>query len=557
MTQLNTFARAVLPDPPSQGIRDFHLIILNPTATEVITQFSAYKYAGLDYEVAAAVAPGGACKTLTFSGRPELVACGDNEVVIFRLNDGGGWKDVFYGAVTEGWAAKPWRQPRQYSADADYLLNGTVTDAVAYPAQDPAFIAQDLVRRLRHPALNFNEIDFPPTGAILEGGFEQPGIPLGDALGLLAQSVEDSGRKIAHGIDGRGYVFFKQLTGTLNVTYRAEDYTDLPVKADDTVTAVLWVIGNEPSEPGWSGSYDPGTLTHLSVPDRGLHQQYGRIIGRVPSQGNLYSPDRSLIRAVVTNAFLNAPNAYDTSLDTKSIKDPSYTTGTGLFQASSSADEDSLQLVCGVRLRYYMAFDAAPAASIYIRRQLIRVNPPGQYLYVAVKYALPYTGEEWNSIDFIFPPTKPIYIDFRNLSAVYRQGSKHTVEQFGIYGPNTGNFSIVDVSFLTLNTSVLDAAARTELRTPAQNPAQLILRRGVDRDRLGYYVPPLSKVKLDGSVPDAAEYRYAFDRQNGVSTVVDLGNPAREGDAAFADRIRLAIDNATRQSEVRNSGGGL
>lgn len=556
MTQLTAFARAILPVPPSQGQRDFHLIVLNEIGSEVITQFSAYKYAGLDFEVAAAVAPGGAGKTLTFSGRPELVTCGGNEVVIFRFNDGDGWRDVFYGAVTEGWAAKPSRAPRDYSADAEYLLNARTTDGTAYPAQDPAFIAQDLVRRLRHPALNFNEIDFPPTGTTLEGGFEQAGIPLGDALAKLAESVEDAGRSIAYGIDGRGNVFFKQLTGTLNVTYREEDYTDLPVKADDTVTAVRWVIGSEPSVPGYSGSYSPGTMEHVSVPDPALHARYGREIGLTPAgQTSLWLADRALGGGYSTSGFLNSDYAVDGNLGTKSVRNPALTTSNGYYQLNTSFAKN----IYGVRLTYIMDYDVVPAADIRIQLEYLRVTLPEQYLYPAVIYKLPYTGPDYpNTIDFILPPTKPIYIDFSNVSGVYAQGKDTIVSGATVYVNHIGTFSISEITFIKFNPTALDAAARAEIRTPASQPAQLVLRRDYERGRVGYYAPPRPTVKLsNGQTSQAAEYRYAYDVQNGVSTVIDLGNPTRDGDAALAQNIRLAIDNATRQSEVRNAGGNL
>ncbi len=558
MTQLAALNRAVLPQPPSQGIQDFHLIVLNQSGTQVLNQFSAFKYNGLDREVACAVAPGGAVKTLTFTGLPELVACTGGEIIVFRLNDGDGWKDVFYGAITEGWAAKPSRQPRQYLADAEYLLDGTVTDAVSYPAQDPALIAQDLVRRLRHPALNFNEIDFPQTATTLEGGFEQPGIPLGEALKLLAQSVADSGRTITTGVDGRGFVFFRELSGTLDVPYYPEDYTDLPTNAADTVTAVLWVIGNEPSVPGWSGPYSPSTLTHLSVPDPGLHQRYGRTIASLPPTDNLWIAKPGAAESVFSSSFLNSQNVNDGNPSTFAQRNPANTTSNGYIGVSHSgmiAGEPTY----GVRVRYRRGYDATGLSRLQIGFQIETVNEP---IYVTSGYLnvpLGYTGDAAQSIDVLFPLSKPVYVDniLGEPVGFYQASGVSSVMQATVYADNIGTYEVYELSFLTLNTSLLDAAAIAELRTPAQEPAQLVLRRAQDRNRVGYYAPALPKVKLETGLSDAAEYRYAFDRSNGVSTVVDLGSPSREGDAALAERIRLAIDTRTRQSEVRTTIGRL
>ncbi len=546
MTQLAALNRAVLPQPPSQDIQDFHLVILSQNGTQVLNQFSAYKYNGLDREVACAVAPGGAVKTLTFTGFPHLVACTGGEIIVFRLNDGDGWKDVFYGAITQGWAAK--KLPggvRDYVADAEYLLDGTVTDAVSYPAQDPALIAQDLVRRLRHPALNFNEIDFPQTATTLEGGFEQPGIQLGEALNLLGQSVADAGRTISYGVDGRGFVFFKELTGTLDVPYYPEDYTDLPIKADDTVTAVLWVIGNEPSDGLRieSGQTDYSltqnlqwsTLTYLSIPDKGAHNLFSKVIARTYVGVSLLVPE-AIDRVDIYGGFTVSNGSYTQNQNSAGFQ---------IFPLASSKN------ICGLSFNYRLSYGMARP---FIAARFGFLDDQGQERYTGDEKAVfqpNYTEGSFTPIELKFPPVKPF------LAANGRTYTMNLVRFFVNSTDAPTNFIIKDFKILTLNTSLLDAAAIAEFRTPAQEPVQLILRRAQDRNRVGYYAPPLPKVKLETGMTDAAEYRYAFDRTNGISTVVDLGSPSREGDAALADRIRLAIDTTTRQSEIRTTIGRL
>ena len=562
--QLQSLNRAVLPEPPSQGIQDFQLIVMNNSGTELITQFSAYKYSGLDREVACAVAPGGAVKTLTFTGFPHMVGCAGGEVVVFRLNDGDGWQDVFYGAVTQGWAAK--KLPggvRDYLADADYLLNGTVVDATAYPAQDPALIAHDLVRRLRHPALNFTELDFPPTGTTLEGGFEQPGVPLGEALKVLAQSVTDSGRTITYGVDGRGYVFFKQLTGTLEVPYYPEDYTDLPIQADNTVTAVLWVIGNEPNRT-YQGEYKPKTLTYLSVPDEAEHQKYGRTLGLAYSGSPFVPKPRvsysSLGFAYPENGSNSGPDGNPIPIESVAVREgttDSVYTINGLYPNVFEPYLTGGLPIYGARLRYQRGYDATGRAllQLFFFAGLAAKEKPSSF-GLAVPFDLPYTGTEFANFDVILPPAGTFRHNEGAQLADYKSLSNFYAAQVAVSPP--GTFLISDFRFLCLDTTLLDNAARAELRTPAQEPARLILRRGDERNRAGYYAPPLAAVKLsNGQSSDAAEYRYAFDRTNGVSTVVDLGSPSREGDAALAERIRLAIDVTAERTKLQLGAGRL
>ena len=548
-------SRAALPAPPSEGVEDFQLLILNPTATEVVSWFSANRYAGLGTEVAAALEPSGAGKTLTFTGRPELIKATGNEVVAWRVNDGSGWQNVFYGAVTTGWAARPSREPRQYVADASYLLNARVVDATTYGPQDPALIAADLIRRLRHPALNFTELDFPATGTTLEGGFEQPGITLGEALELLAQSVEDSSRRVDFGVDGRGYVFFRGGGGIAELEYREEDYRDLAVQAADTVTAVYWVIGNEPSEPGYYGGYRGGTLTHLSIPDAGLHESYGRVTSRVTQNASdlfVKSPAASYLQL----NFNNPGNGIDgnTNSATQAL---SGQTNDPLYRV----DPDQLVKadVYGVSITYRVDYDSSPPSMVLAYSQYVDEFYGGPSATQDVYWTLPYTNGLYTTKRYIITPHKNI------LDALGQVRTRFAFLEHARVGGGagkTGHFSIADFHFLRLNKTPLDAAARRELRTPAREPATVTPRRDTPDGPRTYYVKPEPRVRLVGfpgnPLSPTAEWRIGYDPGQGVSTVIDLGNVAREDDeAALIEQLRLGIDDRTRRSEVRTTVGRL
>jgi hypothetical protein len=554
------------PDPPSEGVPDFHLIVMNETATIIERDFSALDEtnAGLGVEVTARVDPSGAGRTLVFTGRPDLVACEGNEIVQFRLNDGQGWRDVFYGTIVEGWAAQPMDEAKTYTADADELLNGTVTDTKVYGPQDPALIAADLISRLRHPALKYDDTMFQSTGTTLEGGFEMPGVPLGQALEQLAKSVEDAGRSFAYGVDGRGYVFFREPTGVANILYRPEDvegFEPLPVNARGTTTAVYWVIGNQPSQPNWTREYEPGTLAYLSVPDVTLHNRYGRVTGRTPTGNPFVAKARSSYTA---EGFTDPGQGSDSLLgDVPVIASYATRSGTvdsfyqinGTYSSTRQRYEAGGLPIYGVRIRYQMDYDV-PATSTYLWFVYSTIAPDGTTgdLLSAI-YHLPYSNAGFTSRDYILPPPAP-FTGSNGVQYSPRRGG--TLDGPMLVVGAAGTFYLSDFRFLCLDTPLLDAAARRELFLPATEPATITPTRDTPDGLRTFYVEPRPQVQLfeypGEPIAPAAEYRISFNEDFHAGTVIDLGSPNRDEDGRQLDQIRLGVDRKTRQSEVKKIG---
>lgn len=558
MTLLAATSRA--PDPLTEGVVDYQLTILSPDARIIERTFSylSEAQAGLGREVTARLDPSGAGRALVFTGDPARVGCTGAEIVQFRVNDNQGWQDVFYGTITEGWASEPMNEPKTFVAKADELLEATVTDARAYGPQDPAAIASDLVKRLRHPALHYDPANFPSTGTTLEGGFEQPGITLLEALELLAKSAEGAGRTISHGIDGAGYVFFREVTGVAEILYREEDvagFEPLPVNAEDVVTAVYWVIGNEPSVDNYSGEYSPSTLTHLSIPDSAAHDKYGRIVGRTFA-GNPFKPTPA--GSIEQFGFSNPERAWENDAQNNPIlntaSERTAASGFPYFQIRTPLGARNR---FGVAIRYRYDFDVPLQVRLRIWFTYQSVATPVTFTGIAAEYNLPYSNEEYTDAVYLVPPPTGLItrIDGTQwIPSPFLDTYAARIYNLGY----TGYFALSDFRFMQLDTGLLNAAARRELRTPAREPASIRPTRDTEDGLKTYYVKPQPTVRLrqypGEPTQAAAEYRISFNENNLVETVIDLGNPSRQGDAELIEQIRLGVEQKVRRSDVRRIG---
>lgn len=558
MTLLANSARA--PDPLTEGVVDYQLVVFSPDARTIERTFSylSEAQAGLTREISARLDPSGAGRALVFTGDPARVGCTGGEIIRFRVNDGLGWHDVFYGTVTEGWASEPMDEPKTFVARADELLEATVTDARAYGPQDPAAIAGDLVKRLRHPALHYDPANFPSTGTTLEGGFEQPGITLLEALELLAQSAEGAGRTISFGIDGAGYVFFREAAGIAEILYREEDvagFEPLPVNADDIVTAVYWVIGNAPSDPAlkMKGEIEWGTEAYLSVPEPDLHTKYNRIVGRTVGNPSQYYR-ASKVDVINENGF-SVSNGVAT-------KNTEVTTGALISVRLGLPDTAPLYFSTrrnarGVRLTYRRDYDVADAR-VYMDLQFSSTESNVGLATSTdfAEYLLPFSHEKLTTIDLYFPNIRPFYqvtFDKNVLFDVLSRVSFYVRSR----GPGLG-LQVKDPYIFHLNTALLDAAALRELRSPAREPSSIRPTRDTEDGLKTYYVKPQPTARLrlyPGEPTQAtAEWRISFNENNLVETVIDLGNKSRKGDAELIEQIRLGVERKVRRSEVRTIG---
>lgn len=555
---------AIIPEPPDSPLPNFQLAILNETATEVVAVFDASEHEGLAGQLVATLEPSGACKALTFTGRPDLVKAPGRQCVLFRVNDGTGWREVFFGTVVKGWAVTAMEEVKPYTASAEALLNAHVTDGKIYPAQDPALIAQDLAKRLKHPALGMSEIDFPNTGTTLEGGFDFAGATLGDAFAALAESVKDAGVIVNYGVDARGNLFFKANTkDPAQVAYHANDFVDLEVDSQDVCTAVLWVLGNTPSDEGFIGQYRPKTLMHLSVPDPELHARYNAVKARSVSNSREFMlPYRPA--SVASLNYADAANAIDdaggeannATFATRLVGLPNQVGYLRIIPSSSVP-----VTIIGVSVDYQMGYDVAPPDQLILYWNT--VAPNGAVATTGfMQKALPYSPDNISNFTALFPPwgSSPRTQYKYHTSDTWPDGSEKGIAEAVIIHPSnaTGTVKIYDFRFLILDTARLDAMAAAELKTPSKLPGQVTPRN--ERGQT-YYVAPTPKVLFTGLEEDrrlpAAEFRISFDMEAGVQTLIDIEEKNNEDETAeIYANLRLAIDKNARLSEIKSKRGG-
>ena len=124
-------------------------------------------------------------------------------------------------------------------------------DRTTYATQDVASIVQDVISRLKHPAITYDPARVPTSGATisLTNGLA---IPLAKIFDDLAASLKGS---VTWGVDATGTFFFEPPSGSTSVGYEDKGLEWLPVEGDDVVTKVI-LVDNIPKTEVRYGDYE-------------------------------------------------------------------------------------------------------------------------------------------------------------------------------------------------------------------------------------------------------------------------------------------------------------
>ncbi len=566
MTQVTTLSAT-----PNQQI-DFELEILRPNGQSYIPKRifndSKLENVGLDDGIDSVIERGGACKSVTFSGRKDMIGCEGGEIVRFRVNDGYDWRYVGFGAITTGHPSRDLFEGanydddgsllRQYTASTDVLLRRSViTGTETYPPQDIGALLRQLVSLYRHPALGYDSALIPNLGVSLTEPFCLPAANFLQVFEQLAKKVEEvNGVAVAYGVRGDGNVFFRFPTGNVEIPFDPATYRELPVDANDLCTAVMWEIGNEPSVSGWGGDYMPGELAHLSIPDASLHGTFHSPIGLQAQEVSRLDLYYTVALASYSHVgFTNPENAVNTGTDGYALYgDTAYrsaTTGDPEFRITAPIDNR----VCGVRIRYRMDTNNR-LARLYVYQAVRKVGTTDTKNVKAV-YNLPYTDGVYLTKDYLFPKPKS-FVDDGGSWEPYSGSYVFSAIIFNV--GIEGYFAISDFRFFRLATEKLDIAARSELKTPATNPAQLsstYLRDGLP---VGLFIPGVTADILHTNRPDGtktlpiSEIRHSYNAVAKYQCRVDVGNPSRQGLDATLERVASGIERRAQESELKTGG---
>lgn len=506
---------------------------------------------------------GGVCKELNFSGRADLVGGADAEIVHWRVFDGLGWHDAGYGPLTSGWGTR-FEEVRPYKVDPDELLRASVvTEAVRYRGLEASALVLTLARRFAHPAVKIEPALVPPTGVTIDD-FSLTGATLLKAFEEIAVRLGAVGVSVAYGLDGGGRLAFGPHTSRAEIEYRDTEgeFRDLPVDMAGLCTAVLWVVGNTPSDPGYtSDAYVPGELTWLSVPNPASHRRYGRVVALQP-QGDPFTTTRATAYEQV--GFTDPGNVTDYNPDTGA---PVYgavshraATGGAYFEIGHAADYAYRNRTFGVRIRYRRDFTVTSAVTLRLyygaRTEAQAAANLAGTKQVRADYLLPYSDGIYTTQTYKITPPES-FVDAAD-GLTYVADPNRTVIAAQVFNLGPGSlteniFAISDFRFvILLANGLLNPAAAREFKVPAREAAQLRPRRMTPDGLQGYFVPPVAQATLKASewgdlAGPVAEVRYTFNDETGFETVLDLGNANKEGSEA-AETIRLGVERRLRET---------
>lgn len=468
----------------------YKLELLDPKGKTVLKTFTP-ETRGVADGISCAVDPYGGCDTAEWQARPDLMEAEGAEIVRCFIEDNKGIHPVFYGSIISGAPETKDDGTASYEANARTLLLASPVPPIRYRNQDTAAIAFDLSGRFKHTALSVKPQDFITSGTVLDSfdTTETDG-SLADCLDKLVQATENA--DYGAGIDPSGFVFFKPNKLVLELPYADSDFTELPTTASNITTATQWLYTERPLEP-WGGAYNPLGFSYLSIPDAELHERYGYAR---PRKLPAFALQEDYNTAYASSNFSNPGGAVKQN-SSPAIRN-SGTTGTYTL-----TNDDPL--VVGVRLKYRASEDAG--------KIIFRAD-----CGVLYKVELPNTDGELQTLDIPLVP---------------HEGTFSKWNWFRITAASGGSFELHGFYPLSVNTSVLDAAA--PLVVPEQRPSQVsvagigslpaaITLRGAPR----------------GDIPTpCAGLRWSWNIVSGSETVYDLGVSALEADASGKDvRVR-------------------
>lgn len=446
-----------------------------------VKQFDDKEHIGIADGIVADAAAQTGVGTLSFNGRPDLLNLEKGEVLQAWIEDEG-LKPVFYGALITSHKGTAAEGAKGYQASARALLIGSACLGERYRLQDIADIARQIVTLHKHPALKVRVGDFVTTGTVLDK-FDATG-SLAEVLDELLELTENP--DYGTGIDENGYVFFRPNTLKRTIDYEDTDYRDTPLGGGAISTATVWTLETEPAITPWGGAYVPRPFTHVSVPEPGLHEQYGYRRAR-------FLPLNALRRVIEPNytssGFTNPANALDENDATFALRGASTQ---GVFTLNNISP-----LVMGVRIVYRTTEDAGT----------VRLRANCGVLY---DVELPNSKGEVQPLDIILTPHDGTFTAWTTFRLTANAGG--TMELYGFHS-------------LEVNTDYLDGISLAIV--PEQRPGQIV-EEGI-KD-----VPAIVELKNAPrgtyEMPCDGVAR-TWNPQDGARTVTNIGITQEEADA--------------------------
>lgn len=174
----------------------------------------------------------GNSEQMRFQAKPAEVDIAARDIVQL-LVDG---QPAFYGYIETAWPPDDGEKREYVAVGAAELLRQRLMDEKTYAEQDVAAIVRDIVDRLRHPAIMYDEARVRDTGGVIELK-EGTLVPVYNVIGDLANAVGGT----TWGVGSDGTFFFNEPGHTATAGYEIQGLDWLPVEGEEVVTKVCLV----------------------------------------------------------------------------------------------------------------------------------------------------------------------------------------------------------------------------------------------------------------------------------------------------------------------------